>query len=208
MKLKCNYGWNYLPARFGYEVYSFIKSQVTDRTCLQSKYKIYEIRPTMQASYTIGSGTTMQENQRAAQIAAKHSIFPQMAPYMSWIFKVLVGIDPGVSHLGGEIVSHNTTDARHWLIGGIFVQIIFCIFKGWAYGESWHVVSLHELPFRQRSTKYPVSETTDTTSENSDRYPHQWNDGYSPSIAKIDITYKYQILSLKIIIWTEFSTKS
>ena len=31
---------------------------------------------------------------------------------MSWIFLVLVGIDPGVSHLGGEIVSHNTTDAQ------------------------------------------------------------------------------------------------
>ena len=28
--------------------------------------------PSMQASYTIGSGTTMQENQPAAQIAAKH----------------------------------------------------------------------------------------------------------------------------------------
>ena len=28
------------------KVYSFIKSQVTDRTCLQSKYKLYEIRPT------------------------------------------------------------------------------------------------------------------------------------------------------------------
>ena len=25
---------------------------------------------------------------------------------------MLVGIDPGVSRLGGEIVSHNTTDAR------------------------------------------------------------------------------------------------
>ena len=37
----------------------------------------------------------MQENQPAAQIAAKQSIFPQMAPYMSWIFLV-VGIDPGV----------------------------------------------------------------------------------------------------------------
>ena len=24
-----------------------------------------------------------------------------------------MGIDPGVSHLGGERVSHNTTDARH-----------------------------------------------------------------------------------------------
>ena len=69
-------------------------------------------RPSTQASYTIGSGTTMQENQQAAQIAAKHNIIPQMAPYMSWIFLVLVGIDPGVSHLRGEIVSHNTTDAR------------------------------------------------------------------------------------------------
>ena len=68
-------------------------------------------RPSTQASYTIGSGTTMQENQPAAQIAAKHNIFSRMAPYMSWIFLVLVGIDPGVSRLGGEIVSHNTTDA-------------------------------------------------------------------------------------------------
>ena len=55
----------------------------------------------------------MQENQPAAQIAAKHNIFSCMEPYMSWIFLVLVGIDPGVSRLGGEIVSHNTTDARH-----------------------------------------------------------------------------------------------
>ena len=69
-------------------------------------------RPSTQASYTIGSGTTMQENKLAAQIAAKHNNLSRMAPYMSWIFLVLVGIDPGVSRLGGEIVSHNTTDAR------------------------------------------------------------------------------------------------
>ena len=69
-------------------------------------------RPSMQASYTIGSGTTMQDNQPAAQIAAKHSIFPQMVPNMSWIFLVLVGIDLGVPCLGGKIDSHNTTDAR------------------------------------------------------------------------------------------------
>ena len=31
--------------------------------------------PSLQASYTIGSGATMQENQPAAQIAAKHNIF-------------------------------------------------------------------------------------------------------------------------------------
>ena len=54
-------------------------------------------RPSTQASYTIGLGTTMQENQLAAQIAAKHNIFSCMAPYMSWIYLVLVGIDPGVS---------------------------------------------------------------------------------------------------------------
>ena len=47
----------------------------------------------------------MQENQPAAQIAARHNIFPQMEPYMSCIFLVLVGIDPGVSRLGGEIVT-------------------------------------------------------------------------------------------------------
>ena len=58
------------------EVYSFIKSQVTYRTCLQSEYRLYEIRPTMQAIYTMGMGTTMQENQSAAQIATKHNIFP------------------------------------------------------------------------------------------------------------------------------------
>ena len=39
-------------------------------------------RPSTQASYTIGLGTTMQENQQAAQIAAEHSIIPQMAPYV------------------------------------------------------------------------------------------------------------------------------
>ena len=71
-------------------------------------------RPSTKASYTIGSGTTMQENQLAAQIAAEHNIFPQMALFMSWIFLVLMGIDPGVSLLGGEIVSHNTTDTRQY----------------------------------------------------------------------------------------------
>ena len=30
---------------------------------------------------------------------------------------MLVGIDPGVSRLGGEIVSHNTTDVRHDILG-------------------------------------------------------------------------------------------
>ena len=69
-------------------------------------------QPSLQASHTIYSGTTLQENQPAAQIAARYNIFPQMVPYMSRICLVLVGIDPGVYHLGSEIVSHNTTDAR------------------------------------------------------------------------------------------------
>ena len=88
----------------------------TAHVCLQSKVQVLRNtahRLSTQASYTIGSGTTLQENQPAIQIAAKHSIFSRMVPYMSWIFLVLVGIDPGVSRLGGEIVSHYTTDTRH-----------------------------------------------------------------------------------------------
>ena len=102
---------------FCIKVYSFIEitSDISHMFTIKELQVIRNTahRPSTQASYTIGSGTTMQENQQAAQIAAKHNIIPQMAPYMSWIFLVLVGIDPGVSHLGGEIVSHNTTDARH-----------------------------------------------------------------------------------------------
>ena len=63
-----------------------LKSQVTYPTCFTIKVQVIQNtthRPSTQASYTIGSGTTMQENQQAAQIAAKHSIIPQMAPYMS-----------------------------------------------------------------------------------------------------------------------------
>ena len=65
------------------------------------------------ASYMITSGMTMQENQLAAQIAARHNIFSQLASYMSCIFLVLVGIDPGSSRLGGELVCHNTADVQH-----------------------------------------------------------------------------------------------
>ena len=63
-----------------------LKSQVTYRTIKVQVIRNTAHRPSTQASYTIGSGTTMQENQQAAQIAAKHRIIPQMAPYMSWIF--------------------------------------------------------------------------------------------------------------------------
>ena len=67
-------------------IYSFIKSQVT--LLHMFTIKVHVIRNTAhrsstQASYTIGSGTTMQENQLAAQIAAEDSIFLQMVPYMS-----------------------------------------------------------------------------------------------------------------------------
>ena len=53
---------------------------------LQSKVQVIRNTaywPSMQTSGTIDSGTTMQENQPAAQIAARHNIFSQMAPYMS-----------------------------------------------------------------------------------------------------------------------------
>ena len=71
-------------------------------------------RTSMQASYMIGLGMTMQENQLAAQIAARHNIFPQMALYMIYVMNLFGagGNRSRVSHLGGEIVSHNTTEAR------------------------------------------------------------------------------------------------
>ena len=73
------------------------------------RYRLYEIRPIgptrRLATWYIGSRTTIQENQPAAQIAARHNIFfqNQMEPYMSWIFLVLAGIYPGFTSLGGEI---------------------------------------------------------------------------------------------------------
>ena len=67
--------------------YSFIKSQVTLSTAhVTIKEQVIRNtahRPSTQASYTIGLRTTMLENQPAAQIAARHNIFPEMALYMS-----------------------------------------------------------------------------------------------------------------------------
>ena len=68
-------------------VYSFIKSQVTSDRPHIFTIKVQVVRntahrPSTQASYSIGSGTTIQEIQPAAQIAAKDGIYPQMAPYM------------------------------------------------------------------------------------------------------------------------------
>ena len=53
----------------------------------------------------IGSVTTVQRNQPAAQVAAKHNIFPQMAAYVTNRM-VLVGIEPGHTRLAeGEVAS-------------------------------------------------------------------------------------------------------
>ena len=79
----------------------------------------------MQASYMIGLGTAMKENQLAAQIAARHNIFPQMAPYMSWIFLVLVGIDPGQGRPARGGVEANASflglGGIFFILGGIFL---------------------------------------------------------------------------------------
>ena len=80
----------------------------------------------------------MQENQPAAQIAARHNFFAQMAPYMSWIFLLLVGIiDPEVSRLGGEIVSHNTTDARRVLLKSWLDEVAFKLSLAGFYYHMW-----------------------------------------------------------------------
>ena len=54
----------------------------------------------------------MKENQPAAQISAKHSIFFQMAPYTINLVMNLFGAggnrSRGLSNLGGEIVSRHS----------------------------------------------------------------------------------------------------
>ena len=67
-------------------------------------------RPSTQANYTIVSRTTIQENQLALQIAAKHTI-----SFLRWCHILCMNLyGAGVSHLRGRIVSHYTTDARHF----------------------------------------------------------------------------------------------
>ena len=124
---------------------------MTDAHKLQSKVQVIRntaYRPSTQASFTVGSGTTMQENQLAAQIAAEHNIFPQMAPYMSWIFLVQLGIDPGVSRLGGEIVSHYTTDARQvWGSSSVSEQLNIKLgHANWFNGCSLELCSVINTP--------------------------------------------------------------
>ena len=88
---------------------------MSDAHELQSKVQVIRNtahRPSTQASYTAGSGTTIQENQPAAKIAASHTGFSQMVPNVcvSGISMVQVGNDSAVSRLEGEIVSHYTID--------------------------------------------------------------------------------------------------
>ena len=97
------------------KLYSFIKSQVTYRTCLQSKYRLYEIRPTgparrLATRYVLERPRKKINRQRKLQLNTLY--FLAWRHIMSWIYLVLVEIDPGVSRLGGEIASHNTTGAR------------------------------------------------------------------------------------------------
>ena len=97
------------------EVYSFIKSQVTDRTCLQSKYKLYEIRPTGTARRL---ATQWVQEQPCKKINRKRKLQLNTVSLLRWrhicheSFRCWWESIPGSSHLGGEIVSHNTTDAR------------------------------------------------------------------------------------------------
>ena len=107
----------------------------------------------------------MQEYQPAAQITARHNIFPQMAlNYMSWIFLVLVRIDPGVYHLGSEIVSHNTTDARQShstppstiftgipqsSVHGPLIFLLYTnVWKVWIFRGSFSNATFHSEPCR------------------------------------------------------------
>ena len=119
-------------------------------------------QPSLQASHTIYSGTTMQEYQPAAQIKARHNMSPQMAPYMSWIFLVLVGIDPGVYHLWSEIVSHNTTGARQshstppstiftgiphsYVHGPLIFSLYAGVWKVWIFCGSFFNANFHLEP--------------------------------------------------------------
>ena len=61
----------------------------------------------------IGSGTTIQENERTAQIAARQYLSSVGAIYVMNQM-VLLGIDPGISPMEGEIVivSHYTKFTR------------------------------------------------------------------------------------------------
>ena len=80
-------------------------------------------RPSTLNSYTIGSGMTLQENQQAAQIAARNSIIPQMTPYIScwwWCESI------PCFRLGGE----NDSKPQHHgcpMRGGQLVMLAFLV---------------------------------------------------------------------------------
>ena len=54
----------------------------------------------------VGLCVCVKGNQPTAQTAARHNIFPQLAPYLSGIVTFLVENQPGASRLGGEIGRH------------------------------------------------------------------------------------------------------
>ena len=60
---------------------------------LPSTYRLYEIRPSPQDSYTIDSGTTMQENQPA--LYEYHSVQPGMK-VVTGTCKLLTAVDSAV----------------------------------------------------------------------------------------------------------------
>ena len=78
--------------------------------------RLYEIRPPGPARRLATQKVREQPYKKinlAVQIAARHNFFSQMASIyvMNCFIGMQVGIDPRFSHLGGEIVSHYTTDA-------------------------------------------------------------------------------------------------
>ena len=59
---------------------------MTNAQKLQSKAQVIQntaYRSSLQASYMISLGTTIQENQPATQIATRHNIFSKVAPNIS-----------------------------------------------------------------------------------------------------------------------------
>ena len=49
-------------------IYTFIESDTTYRTCWIKVHMLYRVRPTTQASYMIGSGTTKWKDEQVVQI--------------------------------------------------------------------------------------------------------------------------------------------
>ena len=113
--------WFLIKHYLCFKVYSFIKSQVTYRTSLQSKYRLYEIRPTGTARRL---ATRWVREWPCKQINMQRKLQLNTISFLRWRHICHVSFwcwwesIPGSLawearyRLGGEIVSHNTTDAR------------------------------------------------------------------------------------------------